>query len=340
LWEFHDRGFHPDATIADAGRGWRAGHARALPTTAGRGDVLPALPAGAATLTALANRAYQASATRSQRERPQTQGPDRRGRRDLRVAQQRRPARPAAAPAVAGADAVARRRRWLRQDVLAVAGPGSGDRCARYACVRAELRARASPAPPRLPELCVRRHQQRDDLLACAGQLDQELATVAQQFQRAASQMRAVRPVQALPEQDPRRWPQEAALRRQLRGRFPALDVAVAERVRQTVRARSVVEHLNSRWRTYCFRRRPVGPDYLALLQCFRNHRRFLRREHPERVEKSPRARRPGPPPASWWELRGLPRFSGPEGRRGPARPPPARARRGRRSSVVLPEKD
>ena len=56
----------------------------------------------------------------------------------------------------------------------------------------------------------------------------------------------------------------------------------------QVVRASSVVENLNSRLRNYFFLRRQLGPDYLALLQFFLNHRRFLRSEHAERVGKSP----------------------------------------------------
>jgi len=310
LWELQDRGFHPDATIADAGTGLRAGHALALPTTDCRGDLFHALQACAATVTAVENRAYQAIAARSKLERQQAQRRQRRGRKDLRLAQQLRHARPAEAQAVALADEVALLLRWLRQDILAVAGPGHGDRCALYDFVLAELRARAAQGPRRLQELCVLLQQQRDDLLAFAGQLDEDLAALARHFRVAESQVRAVLHVQALPEHDPRRWPQEAALRRQLRGRFHALSGAVAEVARHTVRASSVVENLNSRLRNYFFLRRQLGPDYLALLQFFLNHRRFLRSEHPARVAKSPRELLTGQPHAHWLELLGFTRFS------------------------------
>ena len=56
----------------------------------------------------------------------------------------------------------------------------------------------------------------------------------------------------------------------------------------RAVRASSVIENVNSRLRNYFFLRRHLGADYLALLQFFLNHRRFIRREHPERVAKSP----------------------------------------------------
>lgn len=67
--------------------------------------------------------------------------------------------------------------------------------------------------------------------------------------------------VQEMNLRDSRRWPQEAALRQQLRGRFFALSEVVAAVARSTVRASSVVENLNSRLRNYCFLRRQLGPD-------------------------------------------------------------------------------
>ena len=56
------------------------------------------------------------------------------------------------------------------------------------------------------------------------------------------------------------------------------------------VRASSVVENVNSRLRNYFFVRKEVGQGYLELLRFFLNHRRFLRSEHAERVDKSPAA--------------------------------------------------
>jgi hypothetical protein len=86
--------------------------------------------------------------------------------------------------------------------------------------------------------------------------------------------------------------------------------VAVAELAEQTVRASSVIENLNSRLRSYFFLRRHLGPDYLALLQFFLNHRRFLRSERPERVGKSPAELLTGKAHPHWLEMLGYRRFS------------------------------
>jgi hypothetical protein len=88
------------------------------------------------------------------------------------------------------------------------------------------------------------------------------------------------------------------------------LQEAVTAVAAGVVRASSVIENLNSRLRNYFFLRRQLGPDYLALLQFFLNHRRFQRSEHPERVGKSPAELLTGQAQPHWLELLGYTRFS------------------------------
>ena len=86
--------------------------------------------------------------------------------------------------------------------------------------------------------------------------------------------------------------------------------MAVVELAGETIRASSVIENLNSRLRAYFFLRRHLGPDYLALLQFFLNHRRFLRSERPERVGKRPAELLAGEAHPHWLEMLGYTRFS------------------------------
>ena len=86
-------------------------------------------------------------------------------------------------------------------------------------------------------------------------------------------------------------------------------DIAVHAVSQRVVRASSVVENLNSRLRNYFFLRRQLGPGYLALLQFFLNHRRFLRSERPERVGQSPAELLTGQGHGHWLELLGYTRF-------------------------------
>jgi hypothetical protein len=310
LLELQQRGFHPEATIADAGSGLRAGQALALPQTPCCGDVFHLLQSLTPVVTSLENRAYQAIATRSKLEHQQAQGRKRHGRNDLHRSQKLRHARPAEAQAITLAEDVALLVRWLRHDILAVAGPSHADRCALYDFVLTELRARAPWCPHRLNEIVGLLENQRDDLLAFAARLDRDLAALAQEFQISAAAARELLNLQALDERDRRRWQRESALRQHLRHRFHAVSEAVADLARRTTRASSVIENLNSRLRNYFFLRRHLGPDYLALLQFFLNHRRFLRSEHPERVGKSPAELLTGQPHPHWLEMLGFTRFS------------------------------
>ena len=57
------------------------------------------------------------------------------------------------------------------------------------------------------------------------------------------------------------------------------------------------------------FLRRQIGNGYLDLLRFFLNHRRFLRSEHPERVDKSPAELLSGKTHPHWLELLGFEMF-------------------------------
>jgi hypothetical protein len=307
LLELHERGFAPQAMIGDGGSGLLAGQELALPDIPRRGDVFHVLHELGPLVSGLENRAYQALHSCSKLERQQAQSQWRKGRCDASVSQKLRHARLGSAAAIALADDVATLVGWLRRDILALAGPDHPQRCALYDFVVAELRARAPQCPHRLEPVCTYLVNQRDAVLAFAQQLDADLDAVAADFQVPVAVVRAVLAVQELNLHDCRRWPQEAALRQQLRGRFFELSAAVAAVARSTVRASSVVENLNSRLRNYFFLRRHLGPDYLQLLQFFLNHRRFLRSEHPERVDHSPAELLTGQPHSHWLELLGLP---------------------------------
>ena len=84
---------------------------------------------------------------------------------------------------------------------------------------------------------------------------------------------------------------------------------AVVEALKETPRASSMVENLNSRLRNYFFLRRNLGEPYLDLLQFFLNHRRFMRSQCEERVGKSPKELMRAEVHPYWLELLGFTRF-------------------------------
>jgi hypothetical protein len=310
LLELVDRGFAPEATVADFGAGLRAGLQEALPKVPCRGDVFHALYTIGPLARYLENRAYEAIEARSKLERKQATAQRRRGRKDQSLAIKLSRARLAEAKAIALADEVALLTHWLQYDILSVAGPEYAVRRDLLDFVVAELSARESACSHRIKPVRTMLENQGDNLLAFAVELDRDLMTLAQEWHISVTTAREVLDVQFLPTWDPKRWRREAALRETLRGHYHGVCADVQELSNQVVRASSMVENLNSRLRSYFFLRRQLGNDYLTLLQFFLNHRRYLRSEDPSRVDKSPAELLTGQPHPHWLELLGYKRFS------------------------------
>jgi len=314
LLELQERGFAPRATVADFGTGIRAGQKLAMPGVACRGDVFHALHEITLVVTYLENRAYDLIAAHHKLEQKKTKL-QRQARRDQTrhlqaLSRKASLAGQEQAKAIALADDVALLARWLHYDIFAVSGLPYADRCALFDFILAELQARQPLCAHRLGPVATLLKNHRDQLLAFAFQLDQDLANLAAQFQVPLASIRELLDLLALDERQPRRWQKEAALRQQLRHRFYHLYEAVHDLAEHVVRASSVIENLNSRLRSYFFLRRQLGHDYLVLLQFFLNHRRFLRSEHPERVDKSPAELLTGQTHPHWLEMLGYTRFA------------------------------
>jgi hypothetical protein len=309
LLELVERGFDPDATIADFAGGLRAGQKEALPGTPCRGDnfhMVTELNGGALTLV---NRAFRDCENHQELLGKQARHERRHGRKDRALANHIGQATRAEDSALALADDVNLLVDWLRHDILAVAGPCYDERCRLYDFVVTELQQRVPQAGKPLKKAVTTLANHRDELLAFALELDAELAALAAAFQVEPALVRAVLQHQAGNPNRSDYWQQEAKLHRQAHGQLHHIQVAVEQLQQRTVRASSVIENLNSRLRGYFFLRRHLGSDYLAVLQFFLNHRRFPRSERPERRDKSPRELLTGTPHAHWLELLGYQRF-------------------------------
>jgi hypothetical protein len=308
LLELNDRHFSPEAAIGDGGLGMRAGYKEAQPNVPFRGDVFHALAEVTPLVGYLDNRAYQAIGTCSKLQAQLARPGKLRDKMKRKWIKRLSDAQIVLQRTIVLAEDTALLLRWLREDILAVSGPDYATRCELYDFVVAELRAREKGCPQIEP---VRKYleNQRDNLLAFAAQLDHDLAVLAAEYQVPVELARETLHVQALSENDVRRGAREAALWRKLAGRYHPLREAIVELLSRVVRASSVVENLNSRLRNYFFLRRHLGAGYLKLLQFFLNHRRFLRSEDSERVDKSPTELLTGKPHAHWLELLGYSRF-------------------------------
>lgn len=307
LLELQEKGLRPDATIADAGTGLRAGQKQAWPNTPCRGDVFHAIRDLGQLVRFLENRAFGLVDACDQHERRMARA-KKKGRgnvhsKRLAILRQQQ------AQAIRLADEVTVLVGWLRDEILAVAGPSHPIRCQLFDFVISELQAREALCAHRIGPVVRTLRNQRDDLLAFAATLDEQLAELAGEFQVSAEWVREVLDVNMLSKCSPVRWQRDAELHRRLGSRYWELSQGVSRVAEQTVRASSVIENLNSRLRSYFFLRRSLGGEYLELLRFYLNHRRFARSEHAERVEKSPSELLTGQTHAHWLELLGYQRF-------------------------------
>lgn len=310
LLEAQERGFHPDFTVADAGNSLRSAQAQVMPDVPCRSDVFHALHEFTEVSTKLENRAYDVVATCDRLQRKIARDRQRGRRADLSAIKQLNDAAKKQTPAIALADDVAWLARWLRFDVLGLAGPCHAERVALYDFIAAELKTRIPQAPWILQPLVTYLEGQRDDLLAFAAQLDDDFAKLAAEFAVPLEHVHALFAVQTMPLDCAKRWYRDAPLRHLLAERYFPLSQALDDVRRHTVRASSLVENLNSRLRSYFFLRRHLGNDYLTLLQFFLNHRRFARSQRPERVAKTPAELLTGQSHPHWLELLGYTRFT------------------------------
>lgn len=292
LLELARQGFAPRATVADFAKGLRAGQAQALGETPCLGDLFHACDDLGQVVRFLDNRGYQALACLDKLERQRH--PD---------VTKLQAARAACARAVALADDVATLALWLRQDVLAVAGPCLQERGALYDFLVAELQAREELCPHRLRPARVALANRKEELLLFAGEMDLDVSSLAAQARVPEAVVRELIAVQETPPGSARRWQRDRDLRRRLGSRYHGLSAQVEVLRREVVRASSLVENLNSRLRNYFHLRREVGGEYLELLRFFLNHRRLLRSERPERVGRSPWELLSGAPHPHWLEL-------------------------------------
>jgi hypothetical protein len=311
LLELVERGFAPEAIVADFGKGLRAGQALAVPEVPCRGDVFHLVRDLEQAVSYLENRAYDALEACARLEREQARV-RRRGRPARGVAQRLRRARAACAPAIALADEVRLLGAWLRHDVLAVAGPCHADRLVLYDFILTELRARVPACAHRLGPIYRLLKNRRDDLLGFARALDEGLGQMAAAWGVAPEGLRRLLNARCRAEDDPRRWAEEAAVRPRLRGWYHAACQAIDALAAGAVRASSLVENLNGRLRTYFSLRRHLGPDYLELLRFYLNHRVLERSERPERQGQTPAELLTGVAHGHWLELLGFSRFARP----------------------------
>ena len=307
LMELSDKNLRPDYTVADGGTGLRAGQTLAWPSTPCRGDVFHALLEMGRLAVYLEHRALGAMAALENTEAKMTRA--KRNGKGNKFSKRLAMASHAERTAINLADDISTLAEWLRRDILSLAGDDFNSRRELMDFVIEALVQREHLRPYRIRPVRVMLENQRDLLLAFAQEIDAKLSSCACELGVTLSDLRQLCNLRAHERTSGTSAGRDQLLREQLGKIFDPADQAVQAIVKSVVRASSVIENLNSRLRCYFFLRRQIGPGYLDLLRFFLNHRRFMRSEHPERVDKSPSELLSGEPHPHWLELLGFEMF-------------------------------
>ena len=308
LLEVMEQGFDPDYTIADGGSGLRAGQKAAMPEVPCHGDVFHIQQQFEQVANGLVRQA-QGATTRCIKLEQKIAQAKLTGKMTQKLTIQQVQSKRREAGLIARARDIKILLQWFEHDVMTLAGPALTVRQELFDFIVSELKQRAGKQYPGIRKLRKALHNQRDQLLAFAGVLDQKLAEIARAFELPLQAVRDVCLLHRKHQTSNAYWEQWNQLHNQLSGKFHDVMKAVEEVLKETPRASSMVENLNSRLRNYFFLRRSLGDDYLNLLQFFLNHRCFMRSLKPERAGKSPQQLLTGEAHLHWLELLGFKRF-------------------------------
>jgi hypothetical protein len=306
------RGLDLDYSIADGGRGLRAGHKAAWGDLPCHGDVFHAQMSWSEASGFLERRALAAMEACEKLEckvkalerdmRASTVQKLRKLRQHLQAA------RLESRRSVQLADDVALLARWMGTDVLALAGENPATREMLFDFVVTELKSRQELCPHRLGPLACAMAAQRGQLLDFVGWLDDQWEQIACDQQVPAYLVWELCALQGLNPDKCAYWQKHATLASKLGYKFGDVQAAVKQVLADTPRCSSLVENLNGRLRHYFSLRRLIGPRYLNLLRFFLNHRPYERSRRPEREGKSP-AQLLGGEHAHWLQMLGYQRF-------------------------------
>ena len=307
LLEATEQGLNPIHTIADAGKGIRAGQKAAWPDTPCHGDVWHILDQGDTLCRNLAKKAQGATTHRKELEK-KMESAKLKGKGNKLSAKLTR--------AIKNekylhnlANDTKTLVYWLRMDILSLAGSPWAERMELMGFVIEELEIRETLAYQGIKTLRKALLNQKEDLLAFAQILDHKLADLALQFKMPLSWVREVCLLMKNPLSTNLYWQKWNQLAKKLSHKFFEVKQAVESALTSTPRTSSLVENLNSRLRNYFHLRKHLGSDYLELLRFFLNHRTFMESRKPERVNKSPTELMTGEKQPHWLEMLGFERF-------------------------------
>ena len=303
------QGLNPDYTVADGGKGLRAGQALVWDDIPCFGDNFHIMQDVTALSGKLEKKAYSCIAAREKIDlRMAAAKQEGCGNRlSAQLAQARRQE----SDAIRIADNVRTLKDWLRNDILSLSGPETAVRLMLYEFVTESLRELEADEP-RIRSLRRSLENQKPQVTAFACRLDEGISEIARQFEIPEYPVRQIVELHTRNPVSKGYYALEKSIYRQIHRKLYLVQQEVGELLSNIHRSSSMVENLNGRLRCYFFLRRQIGPAYLDLLRFFLNHHPFVRSAHPEKTGKSPVELLTGEKHPHWLELLGFKLFKRP----------------------------
>jgi 6-pyruvoyl-tetrahydropterin synthase len=293
-------------SVADGGKGLRAGQKEAWPTVPCHADIFHAIKDLNELRYHLEKHAYGRLAEfyklqdRLRKPKKQT---------DHKLLNEITDAKVAMTRAIKLADDVAILVQWMREDILCKVGANYNERVMLFNFIVSELALRERMAAYFIRPVRKKLSNQRNDLLAFVVLIDNKLQELADKFNVSLASIRKAYELHAIATENPRRRLMEQEASKELGACFHLVEQEIAKIIDDSVRASSCTENVNSRLRPYFFLRKQLGAPFLELLKFFLNHRPYMRSKHSERIGKSPAELLEGKPHKHWLEMLGFQLF-------------------------------
>ena len=274
LLELQERGFNPDYTIADFGKGLRKGQELAFPGVPCYGDVFHAEMDMGKLSRLLDNKAYSTIAAHDKMEKAMARS--KKKNQGNKYSKKLSAARTKMHQAIQLADDISTLASWL-WETLAISGPSFETRKEVLEFIIQELQNLEPQCPYRIKPVRLKLANHVDELLGFAKLLDEALLKLGAKLQISSADLRALLMLEGKGYDDPSYWEMEQDLWTKFGDKFYKARQELRKIMASVTRASSCVENLNSRLRPYFFLRKRVGEESLELLRFFLNHKRFSR---------------------------------------------------------------
>lgn len=304
------QGLTPDLTVIDGGKAARCGQKEAWPDVPAHGDTFHALKPFLELATFLENRALDALKAvddlsgKINGRRGKWKDIDNR----IPLYEKLLKAENASESAMTLANDIRILYKWMKNDILALVGPSYIIRQQLLTFIIEELRAREG-FHHKITPIRTYLENHKDNLLEFMHIMEADFCAIAQTCEVSLAYVLSMYELKGLPSSSQRYWQKYAELQNDLGKKFYLIESLIDEILKKTCRANSLVENVNSRLRTYFTLRRELGQEYLHFLRFFLNHRRFIRSELEERVDKSPAELLTGMQHKHWLEMLGFDLF-------------------------------